>query len=384
MLQALTKLLVFIGVILVCLPGLAAPVLLSLRLIKQSPSRCATSPTIVFLTEKVQWKRAEGAYFNGENDWEVFFELETDLEPLPLVAVEITLPGVKIARVIVGKTDVPFTQQGDRVRLQLLDDRNITGEIETLYHSPRGGVPIWFRHNWEARKNGKYLEGRYPKEALAAANNYLLACHEILLQMGDMSGLNQKFAGELILMGVEVAAPRGHLDYPVHWHLQHWEHAYDRFRKPQWAYKQCLIPHYYLDSLGRITRDEMSEVRKLEWDRYQTKNLREGDSYQWLDAEGRPIFREKIHNGGLEFRRPDGQVWSLRPDPRGGHLAVWGYQGQEPVCKAWVEDNAEQGEIKLRLELHQRGKKVESWQDHYRYDPFTGNRLPAASTAPQR
>ncbi|MEZ5299787.1 MAG: hypothetical protein R3F11_03835 [Verrucomicrobiales bacterium] len=49
-----------------------------------------------------------------------------------------------------------------------------------------------------------------PRRFLAAVHNYLIAAHEILRLMGETCSNSEALPGELVLMGTEIAATRGH------------------------------------------------------------------------------------------------------------------------------------------------------------------------------
>lgn len=362
--------------ILCCLRLFAFGTIISVRLIKDKPSYCIEKPVLTFMSNGKDFKISDKAWYNGETDYEIFFELETSVQPVQAAQLRILAKGVKINRAIIGRTDVNFFQTGGQIDFKLVADTTNGRHVQTSWSDPRGGPHIWFFHNWEARRNGEYLNIRYPKKALAASFNFVLACHEMLRLMGDMSGMNQKFYGELILLTCESSAPRAHLDFPPHWHLEHWENDYNNEYGIDWRKKQYIIPHYYLDSIGNITHDKLSITQNYKPVKPPQNDYLKGDTCTWKDAEGNLIFKQVIKKSGLYFIKPDGEEWSLRPNEEtGANTAVWIYKGESTIAKAVAIDYGDKGETMLQIDYYTNGKKADSWSDSFKYDRFTGNKL---------
>ena len=349
----------------------AEPIMISVKLVKQEVGRSTAPPRLEFLAERSAWQVVDQPYHHGENDWEVFFEIETDASSPPLEEMAFVVPGVQAARVIVGKTDVPFTQVGDRIRFRLVDDRARGQHMETKYESPRGGYPIFFRHNWKMRRAGKYAEDPYPATQIEAIKNYLLAAQEVLRAMGGMGPEPPKdFQGEIVLMDTEVATTRGHLDYPPHVHIMFYEFAERAGGEPEWVRR--LVPHFYMDSEGHINRNSYAVVVGPE----ASAALGPGDVVRFEDSIGNEVLQLTIAAEGLVLREAGGVSYSLRPDPeQGAAHAVWGYRGEEVICRAAVRDDPADGILRLQLDLFEKGRRVATVHDGYRYDPFTASYL---------
>jgi hypothetical protein len=345
----------------------AEPVMLSVKVVKTRPARCSAQPRLEYPSAADTWRVVPKPYHSGDNDWEVYFEIETDTTGAKLDSeVVVIAPGVKAARVIVGKTDVSFRQDGERIRFRLVDDRSRGQEMRVLYRSPRGGYPIHFLHNWKMRRAGKYAEVPYPEAQIAAIPNYLLAAQELLRMMGDMGPGEKKFQGDIVLMGSEIAATRGHLDYPAHVHIMHYQFDEEK----EWVSR--LVPHLYMDDRGRIAKSSYAVLAG----RGQSGELGPGDVCHFQDAAGTPILDLIIAAEGLRLRRPDGETYSLRPDPRKGAAhAVYGFRGDEPVCRVEARDDPEKGVFCYRLDTLKNGKVTGTFTDSYRYDPFTAKVL---------
>lgn len=348
-------------------------VVISVRLIKNIPSRCAHEPTLRFLTGNSDFAQVNKAWYNGESDMEIFFEVETNTLPFVQAKLEIYAPGVKIIRAIIGKTDVDFKRQGDKYALQLVNDSTNGRHVASVYQNPKGGATMSFYHNWKARVGGDYLKIPYPEQALAASANYTIACQEMLRIMGGMNGTNQKFEGEFYLINCESSAPRGHLDFPPHWHLEHWEHDYDQNQKKIHRKKQYIIPHYYLDSAGQILSNKIGITQNYVKLKLQKNIFNPGDTCSWKDTKGDLIFHQVIKNGALEFIKPDGEKWSLRADKeKGGNEAVWIYKFEEPIACVTVKDDGAKGITSIRVVYSGKDVLASSWSDVFKYDPFTG------------
>lgn len=343
--------------------------MLSVRLVKSSPGRSLAPPRLEFLSNV--WRVAEKPHHNGENDWEIYFEIETDSDPLRLEEIVMIAPGVKAHRMLVGKTDVSFEQDGDRVRFRLMDDRSRGRVMQAVYRDPRGGYLIGFMHNWEMRRSWQYLEDPYPRRQLDSIPNYLLAAHEVLRIMGDLGPESPKpFDGDIVISGSEIAATRRHNDYPPHVHIMFYQFEKDAAGKQEWVRR--LAPHFYIDENGKIVRNKYDVLVGPG----QSGNLEAGDLCRFEDASGRHVLDLIITNKGLVLRRPDGEEYSLRPHPdRGADHAVYGFRGEEPVCRAEAHDDPENGLFWFEIQSLQDGKVTATFRDGYRYDPFTAKVL---------
>lgn len=343
----------------------------SVKLVKSAPGLCTTPPRIEFLSDGEGWHVTRKLDHNHENDREIVFEIEHDAARPRLPELAFHADCAPPARIIVGKTDVAFKHEGQRTRFQLVDDSRGGQLMEIVWKNPRGGWPIYFRHNWPMRRAGNYAQGVYPAKALDAVHNYLLAAHEVFRRMGDMDPVsNRKFKGDLVLMGTEVGATRGHLDYPPHVHLMHYEYGTNRAGKRDFISR--LVPHFYLDEEGRFVRNSFAVLAG----RGKSAELGLNEVCRFEDAEGTPILEFVVVTDGLEMRRPDGQVYSLRPDrEKGAATAVWGYRKDEPICRVCARDDPERGVFEFEVETFENGKRSDGFRDGYRYDPFTGKML---------
>lgn len=364
------------SLILILLLGLlhksARATYVSVRLIKAKSSKCVVPPKLVFINQPSAYTIATKQWYNGETNREIFFEIETSDKNIPIETVEIEANGVIIERAIVGRTDVPFIKNGNQYKLTLVNDTTDGRHVQTAYQSPKGGPFIWIYHNWDERVSGVYLNIPYPSKLLKASLNYEVACQEMLRLMGDMSGQNQTFNGELIILNCESSAPRAHLDFPPHWHLQHWQHGHNQEYGLNWREKQYIVPHYYLDSAGYIASNKQSTHQNYKTIQ-QTKNeFLQGDTCIWKDVEGNQIFKQVIKNGGLELIKPNNEVWALHLDTVKNNQSVWIYKNATPIANVLVTDDGKIGKMIININYLKNEAIETTWQHQVNYDPFTG------------
>lgn len=350
--------------------GAAEPVVISVRAVKAAAGRTTAAPTLTLRTAAADWRSLEQPMFHGENDWEVYWELESTVDEPALPRVTLTLPGVQAARVLVGKTDVEFVQDGDLVTFDLVNDRTRGLYMDQLYRSPRGGLPLHLIHNWPMRAAGRYSPEAFPLKQVQAIKNYLFAAQEVLRQMAERAELDG-FRGEIVLLDTEIAATRGHLDFPAHVHIMHYQWERDEAGRNQWVSR--LVPHLYMDDEGRIVRNSYAVMAG----RGESGQLGLGDLCRFEDTLGNHVLDIEIRAEGLFLSRGENVQYSLRPDPDlGPSGAVVGYRGDEPIVRARVTDDAARGEFSYELEILYEGQVVDTVRDGYRYDPFTARRLP--------
>lgn len=344
---------------------------ISVRLIKAEPSKSTSTPKLYFLNTHSAYTIAPKQWYNGESSREIFFEIETNDKNIPVETLQIEAVGVKIQRAIVGRTDVPFTKIGDRYEFTLVNDTADGRHVQSAYQNPKGGPFLWIYHNSEERVGGEYLKVKYPAKALAASLNYEIACQEMLRLMGNMSGINQTFHGELILLSCESSAPRAHLDFPPHWHLQHWQHGHNKEYGINWREKQYIVPHYYLDSLGNILSNKQSVHQNYQTIKQDKNEYFAGDTCTWKDAEGNLIFKQIIANGALQFILPNGDIWELNPDANNAPNYVNINKNSLFQAKVKVFDEGILGKTTIRITY----ADGTDWHHELNYDPFTGNKL---------
>ncbi|HEY6900713.1 MAG TPA: hypothetical protein VI233_08730 [Puia sp.] len=337
-------------------------IMISVKVIKSKAAMCSAAPGVEVSGSEWSFRPEVNDHgdFYGENLREVYFNLESSRFSPGVIRIRI--PGAVAARVIVGYTDVLFVQDGDVVQFHLVEDLSRGQLMQMMYQSPWGGQPIAFIHNWGIRKAREYALQDFPEVEFAAVHNYLLAAQEVLRQ-AEPKG----FKGDIVLMGSEVAATRGHMDYPAHIHIMHYEFRGEK----EWVSR--LVPHFYMDKQGNITRNKY-EVVVGKGDR--SKEYGPGEQVRFVDSSGTFVMDLTIGGGGIVFGLAGGRRYSIRPDPQAGAAsAVLGYLGDQVICKASVRDYPDIGVFRIQLQQLDKGKVVKTLNDGYLYDPFVPHKL---------
>ncbi|MBX2921661.1 MAG: hypothetical protein KF746_05640 [Chitinophagaceae bacterium] len=351
--------------------------MLSVKVIKEGTQFCNPKPLITFSSDYWYFDAATDNHgdFYGENQKEVYFNIRSKGADFQPATVKVHMPGAKAMRVLVGYTDVPFEQKNDMVIFHLVDDRSRGQLMQLSYQSPWGGYPIAFIHNWDIRKAREYALEDFPKIKFAAVHNYLLAAQEVLRQMGNMGpGSPRPFRGDIVLMGSEAAATRGHMDYPPHVHIMHYE--FDKEINGEKEWKSRLVPHFYMDSSGNINENKY-EVIVGKGER--SKIFGVNETVKFSDSDDKPILDLTVgQKGMLLLRLHDGRKYSLQPDPeKGAASAVYGYLNNKKICRAEVKDYPDMGIFRIRLDMLDNDKIIKTLHDGYLYDPFVARKYRA-------
>jgi hypothetical protein len=339
----------------------AAGTVISVKVVKSAAGRC-TALSRLELTDRADgWEVLPGEAFQGENDWEVYWNLEHPDPQPPLPRLRATCPGVAVARAIVGRTDVMFKPADDAVEFDLVRDASRSQLIQTVLTDPDGGLPIDLHHNWEMRRAGKYREGDWPAARIAAHNNYLFAAREALKLLGPLgrAGETPPFDGRIVLEGFETAFTRGHEDFPPHFHIMLYPPGYTG----------AQVPHFYMDATGNVKRNSFVAIGVA-------GSGREFGPGEWCtmrDLHGTVGLELMIRqDGGLSLRTGAGEdELALRGvPPEGAPRAVGVYRGADLLLTASVTDDAEKGSMTVRLDS--RTDALPSVAERIEYDPFTG------------
>jgi hypothetical protein len=352
-----------------------ATMMISVKMVKAKPGFCTTMPQIKFPLSNTGWfltsQLNKNGDYDGENVKEIYFNIQSEATEFQPVQLTLIVPGMEAARVIVGKTDVPFQQQGEEVQFKIIDDRSIGQYMKDgNYQSPLGGYPIGFIHNWNIRKAGKFALERFPSKKFAAIPNYLLAAQEVFRQMGDMGPVNRRsFNGEISLLGSEVASSRGHMDYPPHVHIMFYEFPKGKHGDFNNMLSR-LVPHFYMDDNGNIIHNHYDRIAGSNGSPSGEYGI--GDVVSFVDAEENHVLDLIIEDkGGLTLRPSDGRLYSIRPDPlKGPAKAVDGYFNKKQICRAEVHDYPDLGVFRVHLDVLN-DKKMKTIDDGYLYDVFT-------------
>lgn len=351
--------------------------MLSVKVIKEGIQFCNPKPRIIFSSDYWFFDAATDNHgdFYGENQKEIYFNIQSKGTNFRPATIKIYMPGANAVRVLVGYTDVPFEQENDMVIFNLVDDRSRGQLMQLSYQNPWGGYPIAFIHNWDIRKAREYALEDFPKIKFAAIHNYLLAAQEVLRQMGNMGpGSLKPFKGDIVLMGSEAAATRGHMDYPPHVHIMHYEFGKGANGEREWISR--LVPHFYMDSSGNINENKY-EVIVGKGERSKVFGINE--TVKFSDSDDKPILGLTVGDKGkLQLSLPDGREYSLQPDPeKGAASAVYGYLSNKKICRAEVRDYPDMGIFRIRLDMLDNDKIIKTLHDGYLYDPFIARKYRA-------
>ena len=348
---------------------------ITFKLVKPTAGMASEKPTLALLTAANQWKVRQEISWSGENLREIFFTV-TSTDPaaqLPQVAVK--APGIVPQRVIVGKTDVPFSHAGDTTTFTLVRDTRNAMLLNQLLPDLEGGLPIHIYHNWMIRQDGHFRGKPSPEVEVRAVLNYLVAAREALKLMGAHGPKDQKpYAGDITLMSFEVACARAHKDYPPHVHIMLWVPGYVGGE----------IPHFYMDAEGRIVRNQFDilgddagkfpeRAAVIAEKKKRSGQYGPGKPCRLVDLENRLALELTITpEGGLLLARGEGEPYLLIGDTGGAGEAVLVKQAGKTLLRARVNDDAERGETQVTVEHLRDGVATRVLRQAHRYDPFTG------------
>ncbi len=362
-----------------------APV--TFKIVKKSAGLTTAPPAVRLLTAARQWTLREERTWSGQNEREIFYTLVPASADAALPEVTVSAAGVHPVRVIVGKSDVPFTRQGDLVRFALVRDTRNAMLLNQVLPDSEGGLPIHFYHNWLIRQDGPFHDKPVPRVEVKAVPNYLVAAREALKRMGATGPKDEKaFEGSITLMSFEVACARGHNDYPPHVHVMLWVPGYVGGE----------VPHFYLDSAGRIVRNSFGilgdegnkfpdRAALIERKRKRAGQYGPGKPCGLYDLKERLAVELTItEEGGLLMARPGAPPYLLVAEPAGADRGVLVRRGDKTLLRASVDDDAEKGLTRVTVEHLADGKVVRTVRQELRYDPFTGLAPPAGQKDPLR
>jgi len=353
----------------------AEPVYLTVKAVKSEPTRCIAPATLTVLSHADRWHERKGDTWNGENDWEVFFTLTADKTNSP-PRLAMTCPGVKVARVIVGHTDVKFAASEGRVEFDAVPDRSngILGN-NSLPDPLSVGLSIGLYHNWRIRANcdaqgrvcgcGPYNARPYPDAEARAVANYLLAAREALRHMGGMGPKDTRaFDGNITLLSFEVVCGRAHNDFPPHVHIMLYVPGYT---------PGSQVTHFYMDDRARIVSNSFTELGVK--DSKRAGNYGPGDVCRMADLKGNLGLECVITpEGGILLRKKHGadEYLLIADEPAGAAEKVCVIQRGRKLATCSSSDDAGRGIMTATVELTEECKPARTVTQTLRYDPFTG------------
>jgi hypothetical protein len=312
-------------------------------------------PAIRILDNQEHWEiLSEDARLQGENSWEIYFNIAANQEKPDIPPIEIKVKGVKPRRVIVGNSDVPYEYEDGKIMFHLRDDKSVGQLIETYWKDPRDGLPIYLRHNWEMRKVGPW--DPWPANAIRAVDNFLFAAREALRLMEERSLGEDRFDGRIVLMGFETSSSRGHKDDPAHVHIM--------LYVPGYSPGSC-VPHLYVNDEGRIYSNSYVKIGVAG----SSRKFEPGEICSMEDLNGSVGLEVMItRDGGLMLRsEPDAESYYLNPQEAGGHVCVSVYREDQHICDVSTVDDVSAGKMKAVIKYTE-----ETRIEKILYDPFTG------------
>lgn len=333
--------------------------LVGLNLIKQTEGMAAAAPEVTLPDGWELYRQSHpdyGEMYCAENPHEFFFHVRVPDDAQQPGRARVRWPGVAIKRVIAGDTDLDFERTAEGVEFDVPLSTGNTTQIATVINDPPG-MQMILMHHLEARRAGPYATGPWPQTQIRAHLDFLFAAREALNRLGLLAaerGFGERFG----LYGFESNFPRGHVDYPPHFHIL--------FIPEKWDDVQ--VTHFRLDDKGRIVVNDWqcrAEHRKYE----------PGEACSHKLADGTVVLEMVVTEaGGLTLRRPGvAGEYTLAPDARSGlgSTAVAVLRDGEPLLRVSVDDDAATGRMQVVLEPIGAGATAPRTEEIL-YDPDTG------------
>lgn len=338
------------------------------KLVKAEAGAWEPAPKAALGSKQESWKFVQGDAFEGRNPREAYWTVEAVRDDPALPDVQVAVGDAPIERVIVGNTDVQFTQEEDQLQFTLVDSRGRAQLIETDVPGDDQRLPIHLIHNWSIRRAGPYADRPFPKRANAAVHNFLFAAREGLRLMGNLGPEDERaFEGYLVLMGFETAFSRGHEDFPPHFHIMLYVPGY----RPG-----SQVPHFYFDEQARVVRNRFDVLDGP------SQTFEAGQSCVLRDLEGKVgLILTITPEGGVAMQRAEEDPpCVLKPDGEGADRAVEVWMGKTLRCRVTHVDDVPEGRMSVRIERYdpkspEVRKTLDIMTDRHRYDPFTGRLL---------
>lgn len=338
------------------------------KLVKAEAGPWEPPPRAVLASHQADWDFVDGDAYEGVNARETYWTLKASRDGAPLPELQVSVGDAPVERVIVGDSDVEFTQEEDQLQFQLVDDRGRVQLIQTKLPGNEKTLPIHLIHNAPFRRAGPYADRPFPSRADAAVHNFLFAAREGLRLMGDLGPKDDRaFDGYLVLMGYETAFSRGHADFPPHFHIMLYVPGY----RPG-----SQVPHFYFDDRARLVRNRFDVLDGP------SRVFEAGEPCKMRDLKGQVGLSLTITaQGGLAMRKAESDPpCLLKPDPQGADRAVEVWMGKTLRCRVTHVDDVAEGKMRARIERYDPSspeirRTLHIVTDRHRYDPFTGRLL---------
>jgi glycerophosphoryl diester phosphodiesterase len=301
--------------------------------------------------------------------------------------VEIRWPGAKVAQVIVGDDRLALRREGDKVRVNIPVRHGRLADLKGVAHDAWNTLEIWsfhheknlriqIPHNDPDRAAGVYAEQPWVARQAQSALNFVFASREVIRDWKRHHELAAEEKSFIELMGFETNNPL-HGDAPPHWHLSiFWP---DNLQTPTAV---MCIPHFYIDSAGRVTSNGFSTYgppmngKPSKW---QQSTLGPDEPALYKDRSGKVTMAITIRKDGGVDLGPDAETvtYSILPGENGTSITRRG----EPWRRVRVEDDVKKGVMTVTVTPEPKGNEKPRVEVH-RYDPLTGVERKAETPIP--
>ncbi len=325
--------------------------IVGVKLVKKSDELFSEEPEVEFLTNEDKCELLREVKYYGENLREFFFNVRVEGES-HLPRVKVLCPVKQVKFVIVGREYISYKGTEDGVMFDLT--RNTADPLSVITHLDYGKISMNVQHNMEMKKAGEYKDKPWSDKADRAHLNFLFASRELAREMGME---NADFDNRIALYGFDGNYPRGHVDFPPHFHFF-----------IAWSdFGQSRVTHFDLDDEGRINHN------RFHCGVTRTNRIYEkGEVCTQYSPDEKLSFEMMVtHEGGLMVRKAEGeQEYFLKPDSETGNFyeAVEVYRGDEKLCKVSVDDDPELGE--MLIEVSSYSEETLTTVKTVKYDPY--------------
>jgi len=291
--------------------------------------------------------------------------------------VEILWSGVKVAQVIVGDERLALSREGDKVLVDIPVRHGRLANLKGVAHDAWNTLEVWsfhhekdlkiqVPHNDADRAAGVYAKQPWVATQAQSALNFVFAGREVIRDWKLHHELATEEKSFAELMGFETNNPL-HGDAPAHWHFSiFWPD------KRQTRTAVMCIPHFYMDSAGRVTSNGFSTYgppsngQPSKWHR---NTLGPGEPALYKDRSGKVRMAITIRKDGGVNLGPDGETvtYSILPDEDGASIL----RGGKPWRLVHVNDDVKKGVMTVTVTSQPNGNDNPRVEVH-RYDPLTG------------
>jgi hypothetical protein len=325
------------------------------KLVKETDVLFPKEPEVEFLTNDDKCELLKEEKYYGENVREFFFNVRIRAEGESyLPRAKVLCPADQVKFVIVGRDYVSYQRSEDVVIFDLT--RNTADPLSAITHLDYGKISMNVQHNLEIKKAGKYKDRPWSDRAAKAHLNFLFASRELAREMGFQDA---DFDNKIAIYGFDGNYPRGHIDFPPHFHFFI---AWSDFGKSR-------VTHFDLDDEGRIIHNRFHcGVTRT------TTIYGKGEVCTQYSPDGKLNFEMMVTDeGGLMVRKAEGeQEYFFKPDSETGHFytAVEIFKGKEKLSRVSVDDDPERGEMTIEVTPHKPHKeKALTKVETVKYDP---------------